>query len=130
MPDDAKPAKPRQAKAQAPEMNWNFAAALLEGNQRLFSRWLESVAAFSQEVARFTQSRLEQDMAAWQALAGCHGVDQALDCQRRFAADAADQYAEEIAKLSQMLVQLGGESLSLTPRQSGAATIRSGPTPA
>ncbi|HWI28411.1 MAG TPA: phasin family protein [Stellaceae bacterium] len=119
MPDDAKPAKSRRATAQAPEMNWKLAAALFEGNQRLFSRWLESVAAFSQEVARFTQSRLEQDMAAWQALAGCRGVDEALDCQRRFAADAADQYAGEIAKLSQMLVKLGGESLSLAQRQSG-----------
>jgi hypothetical protein len=88
---------------------------LLEANQLAFARWLNGVNALSQEIAQFTQSRLQEDMAAWSALASCNSPESAFECQRRFAEKATAGYVAEVAKLSQMMMSLASEGLE--PRQ-------------
>jgi len=44
--------------------------------------------ALSQEIAQFTQNRLQEDMAAWSTLASCNSPEDAFECQRRFAQQA------------------------------------------
>jgi hypothetical protein len=108
MPDDAKTARRREAPAQA--RDWAAtSASLLEGNQHAFARWLQGMFALSQEITQFAQGRLQEDLAAWSALATCRSPEEAMDCQRRFAAKATEQYAEEIGKLSQMMVGMTAE---------------------
>ena len=80
MPDDVKSAaaqKPREPKqhelkpaptepAQAPTDDWTSSyAAFLEGNQQALTRWMQGTMAISQEITRFAQGRLQEDMAAW-----------------------------------------------------------------
>lgn len=111
MADEAKTARRREAPAQI--YDWaGTSASLLEGNQHAFARWLQGMFALSQEITQFTQGRLQEDMAAWSALATCRNPEEAMDCQRRFAAKTTEQYADEISKLSQMMVSLATESLA------------------
>ena len=42
---------------------------LLEANGRAFARWFNGMNALSQEIAQFTQNRLQEDMAAWSTAA-------------------------------------------------------------
>ena len=60
-------------------------AALLEGNQHTYTRWLEGMSKISQEIVQFTQNRLQEDVSAWAVLASCHDPNDAMDCQRRIA---------------------------------------------
>jgi len=93
---------------------WGAAcAAVMEGNRQAMSRWMRALLALSQEVAQFTQTRLQEDAAAWSALAACRSPDEVLECQRRFSAKASEQYYEEIGKLSQMMMRATGEGLVL-----------------
>jgi hypothetical protein len=111
MPDDAKTARRREAPAQAHD--WAAtSASLLEGNQHAFARWLQGMFALSQEITQFTQGRLQEDMAAWSALATCRSPEEAMDCQRRFAARATEEYAYAAGKLSQMMVTIAAEGLT------------------
>jgi phasin protein len=61
---------------------------LLEANQLAFARWLNGVNALSQEIAQFTQGRLQEDMAAWSTLASCSSPEAAFECQQRLAEKA------------------------------------------
>ena len=88
--------------------NYGF---LLESNQRAFAHWLDGVNALSQEIAQFTQSRLQEDMAAWSTLASCSSPEAAFECQRRFAENATAGYVAEVTKLSQMMMSLASEGL-------------------
>ena len=92
--------------------NYGF---LLEVNQRAFTRWFLGMNALSQEIAQFTQNRLQEDMAAWSTLASCNSPEDAFECQRRFAQQATAGYVAEVAKLSQMMMSLANEGLE--PRQ-------------
>jgi len=65
--------------------------------------------ALSQEIAQFTQNRLQEDMAAWSTLASCNSPDDAFACQRRFAERATAGYAAEVTKLWQMMMSLANE---------------------
>ena len=114
MTNQAKHAQP--AKGTPPTSGWtpNY-GFLLEANQLAFVRWLNGVNALSQEIAQFTQSRVQEDMAAWSALASCSSPESAFECQRRFAEKATAGYVAEVAKLSQMMVGLAREGLE--PRQ-------------
>ncbi len=79
---------------------------LFEANQQVFNSWCRGVGAVSGEVTRFIQDRWSEDMAAWSALAHCRTPEEAFECQRRFVEKAMTQYAEEIAKLSQLMLTL------------------------
>lgn len=110
MPDD-KMTRAKQGKAH-PEALGAACTTLMEGNQQAFARWTQALIAFSQEIAHFTQHRLQEDAAAWSALAACRSPDEAMECQRRFTVKAAEQYYEEIGKLSQMMMRAAGEGFS------------------
>lgn len=121
MPDDTKTARRREAPAQT--RDWAAtSASLFEGNQQAFARWLHGMFALSQEITHFTQGRLQEDMAAWSALATCRSPEEAIDCQRRFAAKVTEQYADEIGKLSQMMVSIAAEGLTPPQQRPHAGT--------
>jgi len=90
---------------------------LLEANQRAFAHWFHGMTVLSQEIAQFTQSRLQEDIAAWSMLASCTNPADVLDCQRRFAQKATAVYTEEVAKLSQMMMSLAQEGLESQQRR-------------
>jgi phasin family protein len=99
--------------------NYGF---LLESNQRAFARWFHGVNALSQEIAQFTQSRLQEDIAAWSTLASCNSPEAAFECQRRFAQQATAGYVAEVTKLSQMMMSLASEGLASRQRDTEAAS--------
>ena len=111
----------RHAKETTPASGWtpsrNF---LLEVNQRAFARWLNGMNGLSQEIAQFTQSRLQEDMAAWSALTSCNNPQDAFECQRRFAEKAAAGYLAEVTKLSAMMISLANEGLESRQRHTEA----------
>lgn len=98
-----------------------FYTALFEGNQRAYTRVLDGMFKISQEIAQFTQNRLQEDMAVWATLAACRDPGEAMDCQRRFAEKAAGQYGDEINKLSHMMMALSGDTLTSFEKKSGGA---------
>ena len=115
-------AKPTQsANGTLPTNGWspNY-ALLLEANQRAFARWLNGMNALSQEIAQFTQSRLQEDVAAWSTLASCSSPEAAFEYQRRFAEKATAGYVAEVTKLSQMMMSLASEGLESRQRGAGA----------
>ncbi|MGO8919072.1 MAG: phasin family protein [Stellaceae bacterium] len=115
MPDTAKSAVPREPSAQT--HNWEAPfGAFLEGSQQAYARWFQTMFALSQEITRFAQSRLQEDMAAWAKLASCHNPAEAMECQRRYSATAATQYGEEIGKLSQMMTGMAVTDFFSTPQ--------------
>jgi Phasin protein len=109
MPDDTKAL--RQPKP-FPESLMPGYAAFLGGGPQTFAHWMQAMFAVSQEVARFTQGRVQEDLAAWQALASCRSLEDAATCQQRFAAKAIEDYSDEITKLSQMMMKVATEGLS------------------
>jgi hypothetical protein len=118
MPDDPRPAPTPAPSKPVADPRTPLYATLFEGNQHAFTRWLAGMFALSQEIAQFTQSRLQEDMAVWSTLATCSSPEQAVDCQRRFAAKMADQYSDEIAKLSRMMMSIAAEGLTSLPQHS------------
>lgn len=93
--------------------NYGF---LLEANGRAFARWFNGMNALSQEIAQFTQGRLQEDMAAWSALTRCNKPEDAFECQRRFAEKATVGYAAEGTKLWHMMMSLANEGWELHQR--------------
>jgi hypothetical protein len=77
----------------------------------VFTSWFRGVGILSGEMTRFIQDRLSEDMTAWSVLASCRTPEEAFECQRRFAEKATAQYAEEITKLSQLMLDLATEGL-------------------
>jgi Phasin protein len=118
MPDDPRPAPAPAPSKTAADPRAAIYATLFESNQHAFARWLSGMFALSQEITQFTQSRLQEDMAVWSTLATCSSPEQAVDCQRRFAAKMADQYSDEIAKLSRMMMSIAAEGLTQLPQRS------------
>jgi hypothetical protein len=80
------------------------------------------VNALSQEIAQFTQSRLQEDMAAWSTLASCSSPEDAFACQRRLAENATAGYVTEVTKLSQMMMSLASEGLESRKRDTDAVS--------
>lgn len=105
MPYDEESAGPPQTPARTPDWGAPF-GAFLEGGQQAYARWLQTMFELSQEITRFAQDRLQEDMTAWATLASCHDPQEAVECQRQFSAKAAAQYSEEIGKLSQMMTRM------------------------
>ena len=111
------------AKGTIPTSGWapNY-GFLVEPNQRAIARWFQGMNALSQEIAQFTQSRLQEDMAAWSTLASCNSAESAFECQRRFAEKATTGYVAEVAKLSQMVMSLASEGLASRERDTHAGS--------
>ena len=111
MPDDT--IAPKQ-QPKAPMNDWaaNY-AALLEGNQQAFAQWMQGTMAVSQEITRFAQQRLGEDVSAFWSVATCRGPEEAVACQQRFAVQATEQYAEEMTRLSQMMAAAAAEGFAL-----------------
>ena len=103
MPDETKTAERRPPPEPKPEQPY---AAFLEGNQQAFTRWFQASVGLFEEMARFKQVRMQEDMAAWSTLASCRSPEQAMECQRRYAAKAAEQYSEEMKRLSQLMMRM------------------------
>jgi hypothetical protein len=99
--------------------NYGF---LVESNQRAFAHWFQGMNALSQEIAQFTQSRLQEDMAAWSTLASCYSPEAAFECQRHFAEKATAGYVAEVTKLSQMMMSLATEGLASRQRDTHAGS--------
>jgi Phasin protein len=116
MPDSTKSTVPRNPPTQAREWEAPF-GAFLEGSQQAYARWFQTVFALSQEISRFAQGRLQEDMAAWTKLASCHNPAEAIEFQRQFSAAAAAQYGEEISKLSQMVTGMAVTDLFSVPQR-------------
>ena len=122
MPDDGKSAARREAPAQSPDWGAPF-GTLMEGGQQAYARWLQTMSELSQEITRFAQGRLQEDMTAWATFVGCHNPEEAMACQRQFSAKAAAQYSEEIGKLSQMMARMVSAGLFPTPQQRKSAGV-------
>ena len=110
MPDETKavevkPVERRPARERKPQIS-NPYGAFLEGNQQTFTRWLQGMFGVFEEISRFTQARMQEDMAAWSALTSCRTPEEAMECQRRFAAKAAEQFSEEMNRLSQLMMKM------------------------
>jgi len=102
MTDESKHSQSRKpgATAKGSQLDYGF---LFEANQRALERWFKGVNNFSQELAQFTQSRLQEDLTAWSTLASCRTFEDVFACQRRFAEKATSQYSEEVGKLSRLV---------------------------
>ena len=111
MTDAADTAPTKETKFPAIGMLPNF-GFLLEANQQSFARWFQGTMELSKDITQFTQNRLQEDMAAWSALSQCKSIDEAVECQRRLVEKATAQYSEEIAKLSQIMMNLASEGLT------------------
>jgi phasin family protein len=116
MPDDT--IAPQQMKAPANDWATNY-TALLEGNQQAFAHWMQGTMALSQEITRFAQQRLREDVSTWWSVATSRGPEEAVARQQKFAMQATEQYAEEITKLSQMMVTTAEEGLSWLQQRPG-----------
>jgi hypothetical protein len=121
MTNHARQAQPanRTAPANGWAPNYSF---LLESNQRAFAHWFHGMNALSQEIAQFTQSRLQEDIAAWSMLASCYSPADAFECQRCFAQKATAGYVEEVAKLSQIVMSLAREGMESHQRNADAVS--------
>lgn len=77
-------------------------------NRNALDRWVQGMIEISQEIAQFTQARLEEDAAAWISLAGCRSPNEAFEWQQRFLERASGQYLVESNRLSQIIAGLAG----------------------
>ena len=126
MPDQTHPKKdlPRAAFPE-PAKGWDGQfASLLAVNERAFRSWARGISAFTEEMTRFTEERLREEGAAWQVLATCRSPIDALECQRRFAAKATEQYLAEAGKLSEIAMTLASESLAALQSGAGEQSFR------
>lgn len=73
-------------------------------------QWLRGMTEVSQEIAAFTQTRLQEDAAAWIKLWGCRTPNDSLECQQRFLERAMEQYQTEIARLAQIVGRAGKDT--------------------
>lgn len=113
----------RPAREATPASGWTpNCDFLFATNQQAFARWLNGINGLSQEIAQFTQSRLQEDMAAWSALANCSNPQDAFECQRRFAEKATAGYLAEVTKLSAMMISLANEGLESRQRHTEATS--------
>ncbi len=121
----ARSARPKAA-PELPASGYGF---LFEANQQAFARWINGITALSGEVTQFIQKRLQDDMAGWSALASCRTPEDAFECQRRLAEKATAHYAEEVTRLSQLMMRLATESLdSLHSRADRGSSSTTGKT--
>jgi Phasin protein len=95
------PSMPVEASASA-----ETSAPMMAAGGQVMGQWLSGMTELSQEIARFTQQRLQEDAEAWMQLASCRSVEEAFACQQRFAETAMKQYFDEATRVSQLLAGL------------------------
>ena len=108
MPDDTKAARLKEPEPQAE----NWGAALIEGNQKAFTRWMDTFLSLSQEITSFTQHRFQEDLDTLFALAACRNAAEAFERQQHAVARAFQEYTGEIAKFGPMVTHLVWEGMS------------------
>jgi hypothetical protein len=81
-------------------------APMMAAGGQVMGQWLSGMTELSQEIARFTQQRLQEDAEAWMRLASCRSVEEAFACQQHFAETAMKQYFDEATRLSQLFAGL------------------------
>jgi hypothetical protein len=69
------------------------------------------MSKLSQEMAQFMQSRLKEEAAMWEKLAGCRDASDLLQCQSEFAAKTGTDYAEAAQKLSRLMLDFANNSV-------------------
>jgi hypothetical protein len=96
------------AKAATPDFG-----AWLGGQDRALQTWVEfsnglmkNALEISQEIMTFSQSRLQAEMGAWQALASCRNPTEFFEHQRQFAEQRTTQYFDEASKLATRIMEL------------------------
>lgn len=114
----------QSSKSATPAKGWDGqVSSLLAINERAFRAWTRGVSAFTEEMSRFTQERLKEDAETWQVLAACRNPMDALECQRRFAEKAAEQYMAEAGKLSEIAVSVANENLTALQTEAAEASL-------
>ena len=73
-------------------------------NRNAFEAWASNMSKLSQEMAQFMQSRLKEEAAMWDKLAGCHDPSEVVQCQSEFAAKTGSDYAAAAQKLSRLML--------------------------
>ena len=95
----------------------NF-GALAEFNERAFEgamkageAMIKSMAALSEEMFSFVQTRLREDLKAYQTLIRrCGSPGEVYDCQRQFAEQATSQYLDMAKKLTALTSEIAGSA--------------------
>jgi hypothetical protein len=106
MPDDAKTTRRREA--AEPGQVWDATcAAMLENNQQTLARVMQDAQAISSEVWELAQARMRLAMETWSEIAACRNPEQFVDCQKRLLARAAEHFAGEMTKLSELMLKIG-----------------------
>ncbi len=124
MPDQPRARPSSRSPLHAPAKGWDGQlSSLLAINERAFRSWARGISAFTEEMSRFTQARLREDTETWQVLVGCRNPMDALECQRRYAEKAAEQYLAEAGKLSEIAVSVANENLSSLQTEAAEATL-------
>ena len=99
--------KTKKTKA-APDMGVaDMTAALLVINPVATNAWLGIMS----ESARFVTDRLHQDIQTQKSLLACRSPAELLEVQSEFFRTAMKQYAEEIARLSEMVTKGAEETI-------------------
>ena len=80
-------------------------------NRGAFESWARNMSKLSQEMAQFMQSRLKEEAAMWEKLAGCRDASDLLQCQSEFAAKTGTDYAEAAQKLSRLMLDFANNSV-------------------
>jgi len=80
-------------------------------NRNAFEAWAHNMSKLSQEMAQFMQSRLKEEAAMWEKLAGCRDASDLLQCQSEFAAKTGTDYAEAAQKLSRLMLDFANNSV-------------------
>ena len=75
-------------------------------------RWARAIAALTEEMGQFVQSRFQEDMGIWGKLTSCKDVSQAFECQRQFIEKATADYIDEANKLSQLTMTIASDGFS------------------
>jgi hypothetical protein len=83
-------------------------------NRGAFESWARNMSKLSQEMGQFMQSRLKEEAAMWEKLAGCRDASELLQCQGEFAAKTGSDYAEAAQKLSRLMLDFANNSLKPT----------------
>ncbi len=100
----ARATKPRMANVrQAPPPDSMVLFEKLAAEQ-----WFHAMMEVSQEITKFTQTRLQEDATAGFAFLGCKTPSESLECQQRFIERAVEQYQTEMVRLAQ-IVGLAGK---------------------
>jgi len=78
--------------------------------ENVYERWVENVFKLSGEISQFAQNCIHRDVAAWAQIAACRDPKELIECERAIATDAMNSFAEDVIRISQLIVTLAGVS--------------------